>query len=225
MLRFVTCGTRCHTGRLRQVVWRLQKQNDRQEGLWEHLSRTEPKQSESTSLAGGNEDSSPLCVLRVWSWIKANAGRYSHVGPHFVLPVPHHVAGAQMNYVFFVQWVAERLASDPRSRLTRDCHSCRTPGRKEGFLARSEYTKIAGSVTLDLTTRLSIATQTILSRIPPNNSKLTYVWENYLFHYVSEGGFTFLVMADDSAGRLGRPYPSFRFRVTDLAIGGCHSHS
>jgi len=47
----------------------------------------------------------------------------------------------------------------------------------------------------------SQATQTVLSKIPPNNSKLTYVWENYLFHYVSEGGFTFLVMADDSAGR------------------------
>ncbi|KAF5370067.1 hypothetical protein D9758_001388 [Tetrapyrgos nigripes] len=47
----------------------------------------------------------------------------------------------------------------------------------------------------------SNATQTILSKIPPNNSKLTYVWEQYLFHYVSEGGFTYLVMADDSAGR------------------------
>jgi vesicle-associated membrane protein 7 len=45
------------------------------------------------------------------------------------------------------------------------------------------------------------ATQTILSKIPPNNSKLTYVWEQYLFHYVSDGGFTYLVMADDSAGR------------------------
>ncbi|GBE84435.1 vesicle-associated membrane protein [Sparassis latifolia] len=47
----------------------------------------------------------------------------------------------------------------------------------------------------------SQATQTILSKIPPNNSKLTYVWEQYLFHYVSEGGYTYLVMADDSAGR------------------------
>ncbi|KAJ7489233.1 VAMP synaptobrevin-like protein [Mycena latifolia] len=47
----------------------------------------------------------------------------------------------------------------------------------------------------------SQATQTILSKIPPNDSKLTYVWEQYLFHYVSEGGFTYLVMADDSAGR------------------------
>ncbi|KAH8110181.1 synaptobrevin-domain-containing protein [Phellopilus nigrolimitatus] len=47
----------------------------------------------------------------------------------------------------------------------------------------------------------SQATQTILSKIPPNDSKLTYVWEQYLFHYVSEGGITYLVMADDSAGR------------------------
>ncbi|KAG9095000.1 hypothetical protein FS749_011337, partial [Ceratobasidium sp. UAMH 11750] len=47
----------------------------------------------------------------------------------------------------------------------------------------------------------STAVSTILSKIPPNNSKLTYVWEQYLFHYVSEGGLTFLVMADDAAGR------------------------
>ena len=49
-----------------------------------------------------------------------------------------------------------------------------------------------------------LATQTILSKIPPNNSKLTYVWEQFLFHYISEGGFTYLVMADDSAGRYVR---------------------
>ncbi|KAJ6598280.1 VAMP synaptobrevin-like protein [Mycena vulgaris] len=47
----------------------------------------------------------------------------------------------------------------------------------------------------------SQATQTIISKIPPNDSKLTYVWEQFLFHYISEGGFTYLVMADDSAGR------------------------
>ncbi|VDC07952.1 unnamed protein product [Peniophora sp. CBMAI 1063] len=47
----------------------------------------------------------------------------------------------------------------------------------------------------------SQATQTILSKIPPNNSKLTYVWEQYLFHYISEDGFTYLTMADDAAGR------------------------
>ncbi|ELU36437.1 Synaptobrevin domain-containing protein [Rhizoctonia solani AG-1 IA] len=47
----------------------------------------------------------------------------------------------------------------------------------------------------------AVAVATILSKIPPNNSKLTYVWEQYLFHYVSEDGLTFLVMADDAAGR------------------------
>ncbi|KAL7409456.1 synaptobrevin-domain-containing protein [Mrakia frigida] len=47
----------------------------------------------------------------------------------------------------------------------------------------------------------SDAAATILSKIPPNNSKLTYVWESYLFHYVSEGGVIYLVMADDSVGR------------------------
>lgn len=30
---------------------------------------------------------------------------------------------------------------------------------------------------------------------------MTDVWDQYLFHYVSEGGLTFLVMADDSVGR------------------------
>ncbi|KAF9067923.1 synaptobrevin-domain-containing protein, partial [Rhodocollybia butyracea] len=47
----------------------------------------------------------------------------------------------------------------------------------------------------------SQATQTILSKIPPNNSRLSYVWDNFLFHYVSENRFVYLVMADDSAGR------------------------
>jgi Regulated-SNARE-like domain len=30
---------------------------------------------------------------------------------------------------------------------------------------------------------------------------LADVWEQYLFHYVSEDGLTFMVMADDSVGR------------------------
>ncbi|KAF8622316.1 hypothetical protein AX15_007125 [Amanita polypyramis BW_CC] len=47
----------------------------------------------------------------------------------------------------------------------------------------------------------SQALQTILSKIPPNDSKLTYAWEQYLFHYVSEGGVIYLVIADAAAGR------------------------
>ncbi|KAK2467639.1 hypothetical protein APHAL10511_000494 [Amanita phalloides] len=47
----------------------------------------------------------------------------------------------------------------------------------------------------------SQALQTILSKIPPNDSKLSYSWEQYLFHYVSEGGVIYLVIADAAAGR------------------------
>ncbi|BEJ16448.1 hypothetical protein CspHIS471_0510530 [Cutaneotrichosporon sp. HIS471] len=42
---------------------------------------------------------------------------------------------------------------------------------------------------------------TILSKIPPNNSKLTYVWQDRLIHYVSSDGVIYLIMADDSVGR------------------------
>jgi len=45
---------------------------------------------------------------------------------------------------------------------------------------------------------LTLADDRSLTR---THSKLTYIWEQYLFHYVSEGGYTYLVMADDSAGR------------------------
>ena len=48
-----------------------------------------------------------------------------------------------------------------------------------------------------------------MSKIPPNNSKLTYVWEQYLFHYVSEGGFTYLVMADDAANVVAKAAVGF----------------
>jgi len=47
----------------------------------------------------------------------------------------------------------------------------------------------------------STAVQTILSKIAPEDSKLTYVWEQFLFHYVAESGVVYLVMADDSIGR------------------------
>ncbi|KAJ2714675.1 hypothetical protein H4R19_001604 [Coemansia spiralis] len=44
-------------------------------------------------------------------------------------------------------------------------------------------------------------TQTILDKIPPNDSKLTYVYDRYLFHYISEGGIVYLCIADDKFGR------------------------
>ncbi|KAJ2785090.1 hypothetical protein GGI15_002030 [Coemansia interrupta] len=44
-------------------------------------------------------------------------------------------------------------------------------------------------------------TQAILERIPPSDSKLTYVYDRFLFHYISERGIVYLCMSDDKFGR------------------------
>ncbi|KAJ9476881.1 putative Protein transport protein SEC22 (putative) [Pseudozyma hubeiensis] len=45
------------------------------------------------------------------------------------------------------------------------------------------------------------AAQTILSRIPPNSSKLSYAFEDWLFHYVSQDGMVYMAVADSDTGR------------------------
>jgi hypothetical protein len=57
-----------------------------------------------------------------------------------------------------------------------------------------------------------------------SHSKLTYVWEQYLFHYISEGGFTYLVMADDAAGRYVHRQ-SWKDCIYGLPVGECLSPS
>ncbi|BGP19483.1 hypothetical protein JCM10213_006303 [Rhodosporidiobolus nylandii] len=47
----------------------------------------------------------------------------------------------------------------------------------------------------------STACLTILSKIPPNDSKLTYAADQILIHYLKLHGVTALVVADDEAGR------------------------
>ncbi|KAN0066071.1 hypothetical protein ACQY0O_000164 [Thecaphora frezii] len=49
--------------------------------------------------------------------------------------------------------------------------------------------------------RFLSAAETILSRIPPNSSKLSYAFENWFFHYVSQHGLVYLALADVDAGR------------------------
>ncbi|RKP12125.1 vesicle-associated membrane protein [Piptocephalis cylindrospora] len=44
-------------------------------------------------------------------------------------------------------------------------------------------------------------TQSILEKIPSRDSRLTYVYDRYLFHYISERGIVYLCMADESFGR------------------------
>ncbi|MCO5556527.1 hypothetical protein L7F22_010076 [Adiantum nelumboides] len=49
--------------------------------------------------------------------------------------------------------------------------------------------------------RFLTASETILGRIPPNASRLSYSFEDWLFHYVSEDGLVFLCAADGGMGR------------------------
>ncbi|KAG0238937.1 hypothetical protein BGW42_000099 [Actinomortierella wolfii] len=62
-----------------------------------------------------------------------------------------------------------------------------------GSIILAEYTNSSGNFTT--------VTEAILEKIPPNNSKLTYVYDRYLFHYICEDGLTYMCMADDTFGR------------------------
>ncbi|KAJ3156694.1 Vesicle-associated membrane protein [Geranomyces michiganensis] len=44
-------------------------------------------------------------------------------------------------------------------------------------------------------------TQHILERLPEGDSKMTFVYDRYLFHYVTYDNITFLCLADDGFGR------------------------
>ncbi|KAI9204314.1 synaptobrevin-domain-containing protein [Polychytrium aggregatum] len=44
-------------------------------------------------------------------------------------------------------------------------------------------------------------TQHILEKIPQGDSKLTYVYDRYLFHYIQRNGIIYLCLADDTFGR------------------------
>ncbi|KAF9399741.1 Vesicle-associated membrane protein [Podila epigama] len=63
----------------------------------------------------------------------------------------------------------------------------------KGTVILAEYTSSSGNFTT--------VTEAILEKIPANNSKLTYVYDRYLFHYICEDGLTYMCMADDSFGR------------------------
>jgi vesicle-associated membrane protein 7 len=62
-----------------------------------------------------------------------------------------------------------------------------------GSVILAEHTSSSGNFTQ--------VTQAILEKIPPNNSKLTYVYDRYLFHYICEDGLTYMCMADDAFER------------------------
>ncbi|KJE97732.1 vesicle-associated membrane protein [Capsaspora owczarzaki ATCC 30864] len=62
-----------------------------------------------------------------------------------------------------------------------------------GSTILAEYTDKTGNFTT--------ITQTILDKIPPQNAKMTYVYDRHLFHYIAEDGFVYLCMADEAFGR------------------------
>ncbi|KAA1129499.1 hypothetical protein PGTUg99_016282 [Puccinia graminis f. sp. tritici] len=62
-------------------------------------------------------------------------------------------------------------------------------------------TKILTEHTIDSTKNFSKASSTILSKIPPNDSRLTYAAEDYLFHYIKTHDVVFMCMSEESLGR------------------------
>ncbi|GAA5866758.1 hypothetical protein JCM1840_004255 [Sporobolomyces johnsonii] len=80
----------------------------------------------------------------------------------------------------------------------------------------------------------SSVTQTLLSKIPPNDSKLTYAADQILIHYSKIGGVTAMVVSEDSAGRrmpfgflaeLHRRFTAEFPDVSDLPAYGANSFS
>uniref|UniRef100_A0A7S2WFM1 V-SNARE coiled-coil homology domain-containing protein n=1 Tax=Rhizochromulina marina TaxID=1034831 RepID=A0A7S2WFM1_9STRA len=44
-------------------------------------------------------------------------------------------------------------------------------------------------------------TRVLLSKIPPQDGKMSYVYDRYVFHYIVEGGITYLCMTTDTGKR------------------------
>ncbi|KAL3772216.1 hypothetical protein ACHAW5_009363 [Stephanodiscus triporus] len=53
----------------------------------------------------------------------------------------------------------------------------------------AEYTSTSGN--------FPTVTRVLLSKIPPVDGRMTYVYDEYVFHYVVEGGICFLCMSDE----------------------------
>jgi len=61
--------------------------------------------------------------------------------------------------------------------------------RKKTVLA--EYTATSATGNFPTVTRV------LLAKIPPQDGKMTYVYDNYTFHYIVESGICFLCMSDE----------------------------
>jgi len=62
-----------------------------------------------------------------------------------------------------------------------------------GTCVLAEYTGTSGNFTT--------VTRRILEKIPPQDAKMSYVYDRHIFHYIVEDGLTYLCMADEEFGR------------------------
>ena len=63
--------------------------------------------------------------------------------------------------------------------------------RQKSVLA--EYTSSSGN--------FPTVTRVLLAKIPESDSKMSYVYDKYVFHYIVDQGITFLCMSDESTKR------------------------
>jgi len=47
----------------------------------------------------------------------------------------------------------------------------------------------------------TMVTRRILEKIPPQNAKMSYMYDRHIFHYIVDDGLVFLTMADEAFGR------------------------
>jgi vesicle-associated membrane protein 7 len=62
-----------------------------------------------------------------------------------------------------------------------------------GTCVLAEYTGTNGNFTT--------VTRRILEKIPPQDAKMSYVYDRHIFHYIVDDGITYLCMADEEFGR------------------------
>lgn len=62
-----------------------------------------------------------------------------------------------------------------------------------GTCVLAEFTSTSGNFTT--------VTRRILEKIPPNDNKMSYVYDRHIFHYIVDDGITYLCLADEEFGR------------------------
>ena len=69
------------------------------------------------------------------------------------------------------------------------------PGRIVYALVSREKTVLAEHTST--TGNFPTITRVLLGRIPPEDGKMSYVYDSHVFHYIVEDGITYLCMADE----------------------------